>query len=73
MELNIKKKYLTPKSEPGRITGNLVDVYVICVIAIRLKVGEYPFASIKQTEISPITKGFRSPWIDGLIKVYFLT
>lgn len=50
----------------------MVDDSVKWVTAIRLYGFLYPLASIKQTEWSPITNGFKSPCILGVMICYDL-
>ena len=59
--------YQTDKDLPEKRTGNLVDVGLICVAAIILKSFWYPEAEIKQIEIYPISSGFNSPWVEGMM------
>lgn len=50
---------------PTKRTGNFVEVGVIWVAAMRLKSLRYPYAEIKQIEMSPINSGFNYPCADG--------
>jgi hypothetical protein len=57
--------YQTDMAPPTKITGNLVEVGVIWVAAMRLKSLRYPGADMKQIEMSPINSGFNYPWDEG--------